>query len=133
MASSWASGRSRARRRVVASDSNSRCTPSIRVRTLSTDPSGGTSGAFAFAATRNQDQYFFFPSQNAFANWVNVFDYLTTPGQNARMAAVDLFSNGYNWFIMNYPEYDVSELGFCPGQYSASDLRDAWLGLVDAS
>lgn len=43
------------------------------------------------------------------------------------------YGSGYNWFIMNYPEYDVSELGFCPGQYSASDLRDAWLGLVDAS
>jgi hypothetical protein len=70
-------------------------------RTLSTDPSAGASGNFSFDATRNQDQYFFFPSQNAFANWLYLFDSTTTSGQNARMASVDLYSNGYNWFIMN--------------------------------
>ncbi|HTI68869.1 MAG TPA: hypothetical protein VMF06_02820 [Candidatus Limnocylindria bacterium] len=69
--------------------------------TVSVDPSGGTSGAFAFDATLNLNQYFYLPSQKGFASWVYAFDSTTTTGQNSRTAVFDLYSNGYNWFLMN--------------------------------
>lgn len=40
------------------------------------------------------------------------------------------YGSGYEWFIQNYPNCDTSELGFCPGWYSAPDLRDMWLEYV---
>lgn len=41
------------------------------------------------------------------------------------------YDSGYNWFVMSYPEFDTIELGFCPGAYDSSDLRDMWLEYVN--